>query len=63
MLGDEIAAAIVVCVLFVVMIMISVCISYESGLYDEKEKWKKDTINRGLAQYNQKTGKWEWIEK
>ena len=25
-------------------------------------KWEKELVKRGYAQYNSKTGAWEWIE-
>lgn len=33
------------------------------GSLMEMRAWKIDLVKRGLAQYNSKSGRWEWIEK
>ncbi len=53
-------AGLVIMIGFVIFIFRS---GYLDGSAAEEKKWKKDTIDRGLAQYNAKTGEWEWIEK
>ncbi len=53
-------AGIVIMIFFVIFIF---WVGYLDGSAAEENKWKKDTIYRGLAQYNPKTSEWEWIEK
>ncbi len=60
MSGGEIAGIILICY---VILMGCLWVGHCDGRNDEKKKWQKDMIDRGLAQYNAKTGEWEWIEK
>ena len=30
------------------------------GLMDERARWQRKMIEKGLARYNEQTGKWEW---
>lgn len=29
----------------------------------EKSEWRRETINRGFAEYNNLTGEWQWKEQ
>ncbi len=60
MSGVDVAGAIVV---IIIVFLTLLTIGHTDGRRDEEKKWKKDMIDRGLAQYNAKTGEWEWIEK
>ena len=63
MSGSEIAGFIVLSVVCGIVFTATNWFCDWDGCNDEDKKWKKDMIDRGLAQYNAKTGEWEWIEK
>ncbi len=63
MSGGDVAGMILIIIVIGVPLIVAFTSGYFDGRYTEKEKWQKDTIDLGLAQYNTKTGEWEWSEK
>jgi hypothetical protein len=46
------------------MIFMTVVSMIMVGCWDNsEERWKKEAIEHGAAEYNRTTGEWQWIEK
>jgi len=51
-------------ILFVLLLMAGVTISFLlgflSGAWEMDELWRKELVERGIAEYDKHTGKWRW---
>ena len=41
-------------------ILFGFVVGFLTGEVEEKDRWRKELIKRGLAEYNSDTGEWKW---
>ena len=45
------------------LVLLFLCIGFFCAWFAKDSAWREDAISRGLAEYNQVNGEWQWKEE